>query len=349
MSRYLEDIIQLSGDTEIREWLNGKTVAVIGASGMIGSAIVDDLMCMVSGHTADICVIAMGRHEEKLKKRFSRYLGNEKLILIEQDITEKFDPGDRKPDIIIHAASNTHPYEYSSDPIGTISTNVFGTSNILEWMKGKDPCRLVIISSVEIYGENRGDTEEFNEEYCGYLDCNTMRAGYPESKRLSETLAQAYISAYGLDITIIRLCRVYGPTLEKDDSKALTQFLRKGVNGEDIVLKSAGNQFYSYLYITDAVRALLKVAKCGKCGFAYNASSRESNIRLKDLAEMIAELSGRQVIYEKPSDKEKSGYSIATKALLDPGRINSLGWSAVYRIKDGIKRTLLDMKEMKNY
>lgn len=93
----------------------------------------------------------------------------------------------------------------------------------------------------------------FDEDYCGFINCNTLRAGYPESKRCGEALCQAYIRQKGLDIVIPRLTRSYGPTMLMSDSKAVSQFIKKGLAGEDIVLKSKGNQYYSYTYVADAV------------------------------------------------------------------------------------------------
>ncbi len=89
----------------------------------------------------------------------------------------------------------------------------------------------------KIYGENRGDVEKFTEDYCGYIDCNTLRAGYPEGKRVSESLCQAYSAKHHLDIVIPRLCRTFGPTMLLSDSKASSQFILNTVHGEDIVLK----------------------------------------------------------------------------------------------------------------
>lgn len=80
---------------------------------------------------------------------------------------------------------------------------------------------------MEIYGENRGDTDRFREDYLGYLDCNTLRAGYPESKRAGEALCNAYYQAHHLDFAIPRLSRVYGPTMLSSDSKAIARFIKK--------------------------------------------------------------------------------------------------------------------------
>ena len=92
--------------------------------------------------------------------------------------------------------------------------------------------RFLLASSNEIYGENRGDVEFFDETYCGFIDCNTLRAGYPESKRCSEAMCQAYAQQKGIDVVIARLTRCYGATLLKSDSKALSQFIGKAISGK---------------------------------------------------------------------------------------------------------------------
>lgn len=138
----------------------------------------------------------------------------------------------RPADVVIHLASTTHPRAYASEPVSTITSNVTGLQNLLEYslVGGNDhrDGRFVFASSVEIYGKNRGDAERFDEQYCGYIDPNTLRAGYPEAKRLGEALCQAYSEQHGIDFVIPRIARTYGPTLHKDDSKALSQFITKG-------------------------------------------------------------------------------------------------------------------------
>jgi len=320
--------------------LHGKTILITGASGMIGTFLIDALMTRNAKYQEEITVYAVSRNIDKLNARFGHWGNSGYLRFIQKDVSRPFEMDDVEADYIIHAASNTHPWEYAEDAIGTITTNVFGAYYLLEYVKENKHCRIIVVSSVEIYGENRGDVKKFQEQYSGYLDCNTLRAGYPESKRLVETMLQAYIAKEGIDGVIVRLCRVYGPTLEADDSKASSQFLFKAYNRQDIVLKSEGKQFYSYLYVSDAVKAILCVMLSGRTGEAYNAADERSDISLYNMVVYLAELAGTRVIFELPSEQERKGYSTATKAVLDAGKLRSLGWEADYSIEEGLKRTL---------
>ena len=138
---------------------------------------------------------------------------------ISHDINKPIELDIGTVDYVLHMASNTYPVAYATDPIGTVTTNIIGTKNMLDFaMKHKAP-RFVFASSCEVYGENRGDAELFDEKYCGYTDCNAMRAGYPESKRCGEALCQAYKKQKNLDVIIPRLSRSYGPAMLRATQK----------------------------------------------------------------------------------------------------------------------------------
>lgn len=136
------------------------------------------------------------------------------------------------------------------------------------------------------------------------------------------------------------MTRSYGPTMLKSDTKAISQFIKKGLAGEDIVLKSAGTQYYSFQYMADSVSGLLYILLCGENGEAYNVAEEHSDIMLKDLAGLVAEYKGKKVIYEAPDNVEAAGYSTATKARLDGKKIQALGWKPRYDIRTGIMRTM---------
>lgn len=337
---YMDDVSYVAGLNLPWEKLQDKSILISGATGLVGSCLVDVIMKR-NEFGMNCKVYALGRNEARASERFSYCVNNDLYKFIQYDISQPLICDDiGNVDYVMNLASNTHPMQYSTDPIGTITTNVFGTYNMLEFANRHHAIRCAFTSSNEIYGENQGDVEKFDEAYCGYIDSNTMRAGYPESKRCSEALCQAYIKQKNMDIVITRPTRSYGPTMLMSDTKAISQFIKKGIAGEDIVLKSAGTQFYSYTYVTDAVSGILTVLLKGKCGDAYNIADDASDIMLKDLSEIIANFTGRRVKFELPDEIESAGYSKATKARLDGTRIRNLGWKAEYDIKKGIERTL---------
>ena len=129
------------------------------------------------------------------------------------------------------------------------------------------------------------------------------------------------------------------------DTKALSQFLKKGIAGEDIVLKSEGTQLFSYTYVADAVSGVLYCLFCGECGEAYNIADSASDIMLRDLAGIIAGFAGKQVVLDLPDATERAGYSTATVAVMESERIRTLGWKAQYTIQSGLERTIRILKE----
>lgn len=344
---YYEDVAWAAQSKLPWEKLEGKSVLITGASGLIGTFLIDVLMYRNENCDMNCRIYAVGRNQTKAAGIFSSWWDSQRFTFLAHDINLPMpeEPFNGRIHYVLHMASNTHPLAYATDPIGTVTANIIGTNYLLDFAAGHDAERFAFASSNEIYGENRGDVELFDEHYCGYLDSNTMRAGYPESKRCGEALCQAYLKQRGLDVVIPRLTRSYGPTMRMSDTKAISQFLRKGIAGENIVLKSAGTQYYSYTYVADAVTGLLTVLLCGETGNAYNIAHESSDIMLKDLAALIAEKAGTRVVFELPDEVEKSGYSTATKARLDGRKLGALGWKPHYDIRGGIFRTMDVLKD----
>lgn len=339
--QYIEDLDTCLDSVVNAGSLKSKSILITGATGMIGSFIVDTIMRGNQTHNLNCTVIALGRNEAKARARFSRHWGNAFFQFVQHDVNLPLNESIPPVDYVIHSASTTHPVAYASEPIGTITTNIFGTCNLLNYISAHSQgARFVLTSSVEIYGQNRGDTEYFDESYCGYIDCNTLRAGYPESKRLSEALCQAYVKEKGVDYVSARIPRTYGPTMLMSDTKALSQFIKKGLAGEDIVLKSKGDQFFSYAYVADTAAAILSIMLAGETGQAYNIADKESDITLRELAQLVADTSGTQLRFELPDAVEAAGFSTATKAVQDSTRLRELGWLPHYTIKQGIANTL---------
>lgn len=332
---YVEDVRNVASRALPWDKLREKTILIAGGTGLIGSFLIDVLMYADLGCK----IILLGRSEDKAKVIFPDYIRNGSISFIEWDAACSPLPAiESQIDYVIHLASNTHPVAYATDPIGTIVTNVIALNSLLTLSAEKQVTRLLFASSNEIYGENRGDVETFDEHYCGYIDCNTLRAGYPESKRCGEALCQAYIKQKNIDCVIARLTRTYGPTILPTDTKAISQFFYNALRGESIVLKSEGQQYYSYQYVADSVSGLLTVLLKGVMGEAYNITDTSGDITLRNLAGLIARQSGQKVIFDLPNSIEAAGFSKATKARLDGSKLKAIGWNPCYNIIQGINR-----------
>lgn len=336
---YQEDLDRITQLGDINR-LYGKSFMISGATGLIGVCLIDALMHL-NKKGANITIYALGRNREKAALRLGEYFEDSNFHFVEREASESLLELP-KVDVIIPLASNTHPLAYSKYPIETININVKGAEQALEKALA---CNAMVLypSTVEVYGNARGD-DDFTEDYTGKLNLATSRACYTESKRLSEALCQSYIAERGAQVKIVRLSRVFGPTMLMSDSKASSQFIQKALAGENIVLKSKGEQLFSYTYVADAVGAMLHVLLHGEEGVAYNIANEACNVRLKDFAQLCAEWADKQVVFELPSETEQKGFSIAMRAVLDNSRLKGLNWHPQYVMKDAVYRTLSILK-----
>jgi len=343
-SLYKDDIHSISLINIDWEIFSNKSIVITGATGLIGTFLIDLLMYRNLKYNNNITIYAVGRSIQKAMLRFKNYFDSQLFNFIKKDIQTSFTL-DVPIDFIIHGASNAHPIAYAAEPINTVMTSVLGTKYILDFACKNNVKKIIFISTSEIYGDNRGDTDTFKENYCGFIDCNTLRAGYPEGKRAAEALCQAYIKEKNLDIEIARCCRIYGATMGEDDSRSTSQFIKKTINYEDIILKSKGEQQYSCCYVADTCSALLYILLNGKNGEAYNISNNDNILSLFEIANILTEYSNKKVIFDIPSSEEIAGYSVITKALLDSSKLQKLGWKPLYSLKDGLLRTVDILRE----
>ena len=344
---YAADIAGIANENLPWEKLSGKSLLLTGASGLVGTVLVDALMKKNRDDNLNVKICAAGRNEKISKERFADYLDDKNFEFVQLDVNEPI-KNDFAVDFIIHAASNTHPLLYSTEPVGTMTTNIIGTYNLLEFGLRKKISRFIFVSSVEIYGKALRDEDIFDENYCGYINCNTLRAGYPEAKRAGEAICQAYISQHGLEIVIPRLSRIYGATMRLNDSKALSEFIMNGVRGEDIVLKSQGVPRFSYCYATDAASGILYCLLNGKCGEAYNVADSSEILSLRQIAEYISSLAGRKVVFALPSETQVNGFSKAVNAVMSNDKLRALGWSPKDDTRSGVKKTIEILKSIVN-
>ena len=319
--------------------LDGKAVLVTGSTGLIGSFLVDALLRLNATRGAGVEIYAAGRDEARARARFGEAAARDgRFHFVRYDAREPVAP-DLAPDYVVHAACAAHPLAYSQDPVGTMQANLLGTLNLLELLRARGGGRLVFLSTGETYGENPELPEGFGEADCGYIDSMNPRSCYPESKRAAETLCACYAAQYGVDALVARLCHVYGPTLTASNSRADAQFLRKALAGEDIVMKSTGAQVRSYCYVADAARAILTLLAKGERGQAYNVANRQSAASIRAYAQTLADIAGVKLAFDLPPEAERAGYTKITRAVLNPAKLEALGWMPEYDLRAGLEST----------
>lgn len=344
MNVYYSKIYQQQIDLVAREIPHSdKTILVTGATGMIGSAIIDALLWSNRNYDNRLSVLALGRNREKLSERFFYADNYDRLGFITQDITEPFNT-QNQTDYIIHAASNADPVAYATHPTETLLTNIYGTNNMLQYCREHLKTRILLTSTFEVYGKTEGK-ERYAEDDSGEVDLNQVRSCYPESKRSAEILLRCYHKQYGVDGVIARLCSIYGPTMSDNDSKAHAQFIRNGLQGQDIVLKSKGQQKRTYCYLMDTISGIITVLFKGKSGEAYNISYEKSVTTIAEVAGAVAAACGTKVIYDLPNETERQGFSRPQNCILDNAKLCALGWRGQYTLQDGITATLDILRE----
>lgn len=326
--------------------LLGKKVLITGGTGMIGSAVVELLHTLNRTEQAGITIYLAGRSPERIRNRFEGFMQESDYTFLQYDAA-KSDELFATVDYIIHGACNASPSAYQKEPVETMLSNFLGVSTLLKLAVKNPGSRLLYLSSSEVYGRKE-DNVPYEETDYGYVDILNPRACYPSAKRASETLCVSYGAEYGVDTVIVRPGHIYGPTISRSDTKASTQFTWNVVDGEDIVMKSAGDQLRSYCYTMDCASAVLAVLTSGIGGEAYNISNKNSIVTIRELAEALAQEGGRNIVFENPTDAEKKGYNLMSNSSLDAEKLEKLGWKAQYDLKTGVRQTLEVLKKQES-
>ncbi len=338
---YMEDLKSVCEEKIPYEKLAGCRILVTGATGLIGSAIVDTLMYLKRHKAVIVKLDILVRNTERAKEQFLPYVSDDAFRMIEGDLTRYF-LLEQEYDYIIHGAGNNHPVAFAKEPVETMKTALTGTMSLLDSLvRQEKKGKFLLLSTGEVYGKNTEKGADGSlETDIGVVDPMAFRSCYPEAKRAAETLCVSYASEYGIKMNVARLSYIYGATFQESSTKADVQFLQKAISGEDIVMKSAGAQMRSYCYLADAVRGIMCILLNGTDGEVYNVANAESNVTIREFAETLAGIAGVKVIFENPGDAEQKGYSKLGKELLDPSKLKTLGYSSKVGLKDALKRIL---------
>lgn len=319
--------------------LRGKSIAITGATGLLGSCMVHCLLEMNQEKDLRLQIIAIVRNLEKAKCLFQ-----------DAPITYKvYDFGrqgnltlDVKADYLIHFASPTASQYFITQPVETMLTGMHGTEQVLKMAREQGMESLVYVSSLEVYGSVYDDTEPLTEDKQGYIDPMQTRSSYPIAKRAAECLCHAYALEYGVHAKTARLAQTFGAGVAKDDNRVFAQFARNVIAGEDIVLHTTGELSRCYCYTTDAIEAILYILLRGKDGEAYNVANEESYISIIDMAKFLCREFNPNIqpVIEL---KEGMGYSPMTKLRLSCEKVHELGWKPRHDLRTMFDRLILSM------
>ena len=318
------------------EELRGLSIMIVGASGALGSFLVDALFQSNKLYGLDIKVQAVGRSMKRLRNSFAYLKKDGAFELIEHDVMNPF-PSSRDCDLIVHLASNAYPEAIYEDPVGTIRANTEGAYNLLDFLRRSNGKRIVYVSTGEIYGQAIEGIDEFKEDYMGNVDLLSPRSCYPLSKRCAENLCISYGQQFGLETVIARPCHTYGPVFTAKDNRANVQFISSAARGEDIVMKSRGTQVRSYSYVADTISGLLTVMAIGRNGEAYNLASEKGITSIAGLAETVASAGGVRVDYQLRGNDQPSPFN---RAVLSSEKLQSLGWRPAFSLEEGVSHSI---------
>ena len=302
-----------------------KTILVTGGAGFIGSNLCERLIidgnyviCLDNLYTGNI-------------KNIENLLNHKNFEFINHDIIYPIIINGAI-DQIYNLACPASPKKYQQDPIYTLKINFEGVLNLLEFAKSKN-ATILQSSTSEIYGEPLFSPQI--ETYRGNVNTVGIRSCYDEGKRISETLMMDYHNKYGVDIRIVRIFNTYGPRMDKDDGRVVSNFINQAINNINITLYGNGNQTRSFCYIDDQIDGLIKLMNSNFI-FPINIGN-PNEITVNELAKLIIRLTNSKsnIIFEPlPLDdptNRKPDISLAKKVLQ---------WEPHCDLLKGLKKTI---------
>lgn len=271
--------------------LSGARILVTGASGFLCSYFVDTVAAFNDASGGEPCyVIALDNLKVGLPERLAHLSGRKDISFLQHDVAEPLDIDG--VDFIIHGASIASPVFYRQYPLETISANVNGTWQLLEFSRRHAVKSMLYLSTSEIYGDPDPAFIPTPEDYCGQVSCTGPRACYDESKRLAETLCLTYYRTYSTPIKIVRPFNIYGPGQRLDDGRIIPDLIRAALRRQPITLYSDGRATRSFCYVTDAVAAMWLTLLSDADGEIFNVGNDSEEVSVSQAAERMRQVAG---------------------------------------------------------
>lgn len=308
-----------------------QTVLVAGGAGFIGTHLCKRLL------TENYKVICIDSLITGDKSNLKDILDNKNFTFLEQDITKSLDE-ELTADYIFHLASPASPNKksprsYINHPIETLLANSLGTYNLLELAK-KTSSKFLYVSTSEVYGD--ASVSPQSEDYFGNVNPNGIRSVYDEGKRFGEAITASYVREYGLDARIIRIFNTYGPMMQIDDGRVVSNFINQAILNKPITIYGNGNQTRSFCYIDDMVEGLMLAMFSDKTkGEVINLGNPDER-KISELATIIKTITNSQsdiVFEELPEDDPKIRKPDISKAE------KLIGWGPKVGIEEGVRKT----------
>jgi nucleoside-diphosphate-sugar epimerase len=321
-----------------------KKILISGANGFLPAYLVESLLYLnFINPSNDVTIFALVRSIKNAHNRFRDYMNDSKLIFIEQDVCE---PILQLIDVdyVIHAASQASPKFYGVDPVGTLSANVTGTINLLNYARLSHVKSFLFFSSSEVYGELSSSQMPIREDVFGYINPTNVRSCYAESKKMGESICVSYHHQFGLPVKIVRPFHTYGPGMKLDDGRVYADFISDILNNKDISMQSDGAATRAFCYLTDATVAFFQVLIGGINGESYNVGNPYEEHSILELAEIIVNIyPDKKLKVNKHMGVENKNYlkSKVKRNSPDISKISSaLCWEPIVPIEIGFRRTI---------
>lgn len=302
-----------------------KRIVVAGGAGFLGSHMCDLLM---SRGDAVVCV---DNFVTGAASNIEHLRDSERFEVAEQDISVSVDV-DGAVDLVLNLASPASPKDYLKLPIETLDVGSRGTRNCIELAIAND-APMLLASTSEVYGDPLVHPQ--TEDYWGNVNPIGIRSCYDEAKRFAEALTMAFVREHGLKARIARIFNTYGPRMQVDDGRVVSNFVVQALRGEPITIYGDGLQTRSFCFVDDEVRGLLALAESDEVGPINIGNPGEFTI--KELAELVLELTGSasELTFEPlPSDDP-----MQRKPNIDRAQ-ETLGWEPTIELAEGLTTTI---------